>query len=121
MPDEVLKAKLQAVMFESTSALPFLTPEDKDRLVKNAQLLDYLRIAPKEDPDLNDRLTKALGHPIGEGAATATAPTVESIMSGDTPDFSQQKVNPAEIEDSTGDLTEDLLAGGIGVDIGGGM
>ena len=121
MPDEVLKAKLQAVMFESTSALPFLTPEDKDRLVKNAQLLDYLRIAPNEDPDLNKRLTKALGHPIGEGAATAAAPTVESIMSGDTPDFSQQKVNPAEIEDSTGDLTEDLLAGGIGVDIGGGM
>lgn len=121
MPDEVLKAKLQAVMLESTSALPFLTPEDKDRLVKNAQLLDYLRIAPNEDPDLNKRLTKALGHPIGEGAATAAAPTVESIMSGDTPDFSQQKVNPAEIEDSTGDLTEDLLAGGIGVDIGGGM
>ena len=80
LPDEVLKAKLQAVMFESTSALPFLTPEDKDRLVKNAQLLDYLRIAPNEDPDLNKRLTKALGHPIGEGAATAAAPTVASVV-----------------------------------------
>ena len=108
-------------MFESTSALPFLTPEDKDRLVKNAQLLDYLLIAPKEDPELNDLLTEALGHPIGEGTSTSAAPTVESIMSGDTPDFSQQKANPAEVEDNAGDITEDLLAGGIGVDIGGGM
>ena len=65
MPDEVLKAKLQAVMFESAAAMRYMTPEDKDRLVRNAQLLDYLRIAPEEDPDLNARLTEALGHPVG--------------------------------------------------------
>lgn len=128
MPDEVLKAKLQAVMFESTSSMPFMTPEDKDKLVKNAKVMDYLRIAPKEDAELNQRLTEALGHPIGEAPASA-APTLTTIMTGDDkPDFSQQKVDPAAITDDAddlpftagGDATADLLGGGLGVDLGGG-
>lgn len=127
MADEVLKAKLQAVMFESTSALQFMAPEDKDRLVKNAKLLDYLRIAPKEDPELNERLTAELGHPIGEAPA-ASAPTLDSIMSGgDTPDYSKQRVNLGSLSQgaeglpfTVGDDAEDLLSGGLGVDISGG-
>jgi hypothetical protein len=119
MPDEVLKAKLQAVMFESTAAMPYMTPEDKDRLVRNAQLLDYLRIAPKEDPDLNARLTEALGHPVGE-APSAEAPTVDTIMNGDSPDYRQQHVDLEKIQAHTDEFSDDLLGDGIGVDLGGG-
>ena len=119
MPDEVLKAKLQAVMFESTAAMPYMTPEDKDRLVRNAQLLDYLRIAPKEDPDLNARLTEALGHPVGE-APSAEAPTVDTIMNGDSPDYRQQHVDLEKIQAHTDEFNDGLLGDGIGVDLGGG-
>ena len=119
MPDEVLKAKLQAVMFESTAAMPYMTPEDKDRLVRNAQLLDYLRIAPKEDPDLNARLTEALGHPVGE-APSAEVPTVDTIMNGDSPDYRQQHVDLEKIQAHTDEFNDDLLGDGIGVDLGGG-
>lgn len=90
MPEEVLMKKLQGYVFDNTEAIPFLSPDDKDRLVRNAKLLDYLRIALKEDPELNDRMTEALGHPIGKAPVDAT-PTLESIMSGDgNPDFSMQ-------------------------------
>ena len=119
MPDEVLKAKLQAVMFESAAAMRYMTPEDKDRLVRNAQLLDYLRIAPEEDPDLNARLTEALGHPVG-AAPSAEAPTVDTIMSGDSPDYRQQHVDLEKIQAHAGELNDDLLGDGIGVDLGGG-
>lgn len=124
MPDEVLKAKLQAVMFESTAAMPYMTQEDKDRLVKNAKLLDYLRIAPKEDPELNQRLTQELGHPIG--AAPTEAPTLQTIMSGDTPDFKQQQVDPAEFSEDNDSIpftvgSDDLLGDGFGVDLSAGV
>ena len=119
MPDEVLKAKLQAVMFESAAAMRYMTPEDKDRLVRNAQLLDYLRIAPEEDPDLNARLTEALGHPVG-AAPSAEAPTVDTIMSGDSPDYRQQHVDLEKIQAPDGEFNDDLLGDGIGVDLGGG-
>lgn len=90
MPDDVLKAKLQAIMLGSTEHLTFLQEVEKDRLVKSAQLFDYLRIAPREDPALVERMEAALGHRIGE-STRQDAPTIESIMTPEgVPDYTKQ-------------------------------
>jgi len=116
MPDEVLRTKLQSIMFESTPNLPFLQPEDKERLVKNAQLFDYLRIAPKEDAELNNKMAELLGHPVGQAAASS-APTLNSIMGADAvPDYSKQQVTQEALNTL---IAEDdgLLEGGSSVDL----
>lgn len=90
--EESLKKKLQSVLFNSTPFLPYLGAEEKDRLVASASLFDYLRIAPKEDPDLDARLTAALGHKVGE-VSTTEVPNFDTIMGMSGPDFAKQPVS----------------------------
>lgn len=103
MPDEVLLKKLQSVMSASAPALTYLSPMDKDRLVKNAELIDYLRIPPKNDPELNKRLEDALGHPVGQGI-TAPTETIQTAEDG-TPDFAAHE----DLQESPN--LDDLLSG----------
>lgn len=89
MDENTLKRKFQSIMFEAADSFPYMMEEDKNRLVKHADLLDYLRIVPASDPELCNRLSEALGHPIGQ-ATTTTAPTLDSILKEGDPDFSKQ-------------------------------
>ena len=93
MGDAVLKSKLQTIMMERASDFQYMSNEDKDRLVKSAKLIDYLRVAPQQDPQLTERIETELGHKIGE-TPTSEAPTMASIVGKDgSPDFSQQKAS----------------------------
>mgnify|MGYP001058115711 CR=1 FL=1 len=115
MPDEALMKKLQTVMVDTAPVLHFLTPEDQDKLLKNAQVIDFLRVKPV-DPALTGRITEVLGHPIGEGEEPVT---LASIMTAEgAPDFKQQHVNQETLEsmaEHDGDEMEALL-GGLGGD-----
>lgn len=121
LPDEVLRARLQAVMVTATSSLPYMTQEDKNRFVQNAELIDYLRIVPHEDPDLVARIEEELGHPIGQAPTEEAAPTIASIMSADgNPDFSQQSQDGIGALGNSGsgaDADMDLL-GGADINLG---
>ena len=109
MPDEVLIQKLQHVMSASAGALTYLSPIDKDKLVKNAELIDYLRVAPQGDPELNARLEEVLGHPVGRGATVAATPNSIPVDNNGIPDF---KAHAAVQE--TASPTLDSLMGDLG-------
>lgn len=117
MPEAELKKRLQSVLFTASASLRFLTPEDKDRLVKNARVLDYLRIAPRDDAELNTRLEAELGHPVGQ-APKEEAPTLETILDdNEEPDFTLQSnaiLNESRPKGDVGFIDEnDNMIGGI--------
>lgn len=111
--DEALRKKLQNVLFSATPYLKYLGAESKDKVVASAELFDYLRIAPKEDPELEGRLTEALGHPAGE-YTTSEVPTFKTIIGESGPDFTQQPVSAAT---AIGDIAAGGTDAGFDVDL----
>lgn len=108
MPDEVLKVKLQTYMLDMVEDWVYLQPEEKSRLVKNASLLDYLRILPSNDPELLSSIEQELGHPIGQKPAES-APTLDKLLTDENgmPQFSNQTPNGEAVEPAD-DLSLDI-------------
>lgn len=113
--ENVLKQKLQTILFNSCEYFKDMMEEDKALLVKNAKILDYLRIAPNNDPDLNARLTEELGHPIGQAPADTKAPTIENILKDNAPDFSLQQEDVTKITDNMSSDSMDDLPFEVGI------
>lgn len=82
MRDEELMKALQQYTFGTSEAWGYLPPEDKERLVGSADVIDFLRIVPS-DVELRKAFTDALGHEIGKAPMSA-APTIEGLVGDDT-------------------------------------
>lgn len=92
MSDEELTRILQQYTFQTAGDWGYLSPEDKERMVRSANIIDYLRVVPA-DEELNKALTNALGHPIGK-APIGAAPTIDELGVSDT-EFDISKQDPA--------------------------
>lgn len=77
MDDNELMRALQQYTFQTAGDWGYLPPDDQDKLLNSANLIDFLRVVPA-DAELNARFTEKLGHPIGKAPASA-APTIESL------------------------------------------
>ena len=77
MDDNELMRALQQYTFQTAGDWHFLPPEDQNKLLGSASLIDFLRVVPA-DATLAARFTEKLGHPIGQAPASA-APTIEGL------------------------------------------
>lgn len=122
MEDAALLQALQQYTMTTVSSWKYLNDEDKDRLLNNADIIDFLRIAPS-DEELNKAFTERLGHPVGK--STAAAPTIEGLVGSDEKfDVSTQaaavdtavtKAEQGEIPDGFGDDPSAAYAGELEV------
>lgn len=112
MPDAVLLTKMQSVVFESLTDLQFLQEADKERLVKSAKFFDTIRLSPKPDNELVEKMEKELGHKIGASTQSEDAPTLQSIIQDDgTPDFSMQSQAVLDTTETELEEMQELLGG----------
>ncbi len=89
MDDNELIRAIQQYTFNTAGAWHYLPEEEQERLLGSASLIDFIRVAPT-DPDLNNKFTEKLGHPIGQAPA-GQAPTIEGLgISEDKFDVTKQ-------------------------------
>ena len=81
MSDDELRLKFQQYTLNTATNWGFLSPEDQDRLINCANIIDYLRIQPA-DLELKKALEERLGHPIGR-APRGSAPTIDNLVGND--------------------------------------
>lgn len=82
MEDSALLKALQQYTMNTADAWHCLAEEDKNRLLDNANIIDFLRVAPS-DPDMNAAFASRLGHNIGAGTGDNAAPTIEGLVGSD--------------------------------------
>lgn len=103
----MLKQKFQTIMTTSARSLGYLLPEDQERLLKQAEVIDTLRVRPSDEA-LNAKIEEQLGHAIGAG--TSGAPTAAELLA-------QGTAAQASAQDAVDAALRDGTLGSLGVEI----